>query len=409
MFYQFAPDMSLAETREVVNRHNEALGVTAFIEADRGDYVIFNYVVSFDGSFPDLTGDPARDREIAIIRECRGVTFDKESGKVVARKFHKFFNVGQREETQSHAINWSQPHVILSKADGSMITPYLNKAGEIEWHTKMGFTDVAKPVNDFASLHPKYEEFARECIENEETPIFEWTSRKQKIVIDYPDDDLILLAIRDNDSGEYFHYSDMVPLADRFGISLIGHIQGTVTDPAAFLEAVRVLEGEEGYVVRFDNGHMVKAKAEDYLRLHNMVDMLQLEKNVLALVLSGSLDDAKPLMNDESRERVEAYLEAIERGAAETAAKLKAYADAAMAEVDGDRKRFAIEKVNIDAVPQQQRAFLFRIAAGADALETVLDAVRKNTSTASRVDEVRDLIGGVRWDDFRDQSVVIED
>jgi RNA ligase len=410
VFYEFARNMTLDETRDVVRRHNEALGVTAFIEADRGDIVLFNYVVSFDGSFPDLTGDPVRDREIAIIRECRGITFDKESGQVVARKFHKFFNVGQREESQAHAIDWTQPHVILSKADGSMITPYRRRDGQIEWHTKMGRTDVAEPVNEFASRHPKFEALAKDMIYTAKTPIFEWVSRKQKIVIDYPVDDMILLAVRDNLTGEYMHYDDLVRLGTVHGITVIGHVEGSVTDVQVFLEAARILEGEEGYVVRFDNGHMAKVKAEDYLRLHNMVDMLQLEKNVLELVLSGSLDDAKPLMTDDSRERVERYLEAVERGAAAYAARLQSYVDAAMADVEGDRKRFAVEKVNIDnSFPARDRAFMFRIASGGNAVDVILDHVRKNTGTGTKVDEIRDLIGGARWEDFRDQSIVIED
>jgi RNA ligase len=163
-------------------------------------------------------------------------------------------------------------------------------------------------------------------------------------------------------------------------------------------------------VVRFDNGHMVKVKAEDYLRLHNMVDMLQLEKNVLELVLSGSLDDAKALMTDDSRERVERYLEAVERGAATYAARLNDYAVAALADVDNDRKRFAIEKVNVEnGFPGRDRAFLFRIASGGNAVDLVLDHVRKNCGTGTKVDEIRDLVGGARWDDFRDQSIVVED
>ncbi len=40
--------------------------------------------------------------------ECRGITFDK-TGAVVSRPLHKFFNIGEREETQ--------PHKLLSRTD----------------------------------------------------------------------------------------------------------------------------------------------------------------------------------------------------------------------------------------------------------------------------------------------------
>lgn len=410
MFYAFAHNLTSAETRGVIARHNANLGMRAFIEAERDEFVIFNYVLGFDGTFPDLTGDPVQDREAAIIRECRGITFDKATGEVVARKFHKFFNVNQREETAQHAIDWSQPHTVLSKADGSMITPYLRPStDEIEWHTKMGLTEVAGPVNAFASRYPKFEEVARHFIERDMTPIFEWVSREQKIIIDYPVDDLILLAIRDNRTGDYMTYDRLVGAGNEFDVSTIGQIEGDVTDPDAFLAAVRALEGEEGYVVRFDNGHMVKVKAEHYVRLHNMAAKLQVEKNVLELVLSSSLDDAKSLMTEDSRNRVEQYVEAIQRGAADYGARLKEYADREFARVGGDQKRFAVESVNVDAVVTRDRQFLFRIVRGSDPAELILDHVRKNTNSSSRVDEVRDLIGNVRWDDFRDHSIVLED
>lgn len=120
MFYKFPENLTLDETRSVINAHNEALGVKAFIEADRGDISIFNYIVSFDGSFPEFTGDEARDREIAIIRECRGLAFDKATGEVAIRKFHKFWNVNQRAESQADVIDWSRPHDVLLKEDGSI-------------------------------------------------------------------------------------------------------------------------------------------------------------------------------------------------------------------------------------------------------------------------------------------------
>lgn len=419
MFYKFPANMTLDETRDVVRRHNEALDVTAFIEVDRGDFVLFNYVVSFDGSFPDLTGDPVRDREIAIIRELRGVTFDKATGEVVTRKFHKFFNVGQRAETQPHVIDWSQPHDILLKADGSMITPYKRRDGQWEWHTKMGATDVAKLADDYVAANPHYVLFAEHCRQNGLTPLFEFCSRKQKIVIDYPEDKLVLLAVRNNYDGEYLSYASLVEQGAKYGIPVIESIEGSVTDPAAFLEAVRVLTDVEGYIVRFRNGHMVKVKAEEYLRLHNLVDIMQRDKDVVSLIFSGSFDDTKPMLADDTRERAEAFAEAIERGLAASAARLQSLVDEGKALVGEDRKRFAVEYAN--KIENPDRSLVFQIAGGRSALDVVTDFVKKKVimvtpegavlwiATGPKIDEIRHYIGNAKWDDFRDQTVVIED
>lgn len=392
--------MSLSEMRDVINRHNADLGVTAFIEVEKGDLVLFNYVVTFDNSFPDFTGDPIRDREVAMIRECRGISFDKNTGEVALRKFFKFFNIGQREETQPHMIDWSTPHVILTKEDGSMISPYFNN-GVWEYHTKMGATDVASLADDFVADNPHYNVFAEWCRDKGVTPIFEFCSRKQKIVLDYPEDALILLAIRNNRDGSFVHYSEMCEIGERFGVPVVAAIEGSVTDPHEFIAHVRGLINQEGYVIRFDNGHMVKIKAEEYLMLHNMIDKLQREKDVLALVMSGTLDDEKAFMSDEARKKVDAFAEAVERGIMQTAVRLKEYANRAVEATGGDKKRIAMEYVNIPSVDKGDRKLLFHIVAGRNAFEVVFDYVKANISTGPRVDEVRHLFNA-RWDEFRD-------
>lgn len=173
-------------------------GRTEFIVADKGDYTVINYVVSMADTF-DMVDE--NDLGGAIRRECRGIKFYPD-GRIAARPFHKFFNVNEREETQTHLIDISYPHTIYEKLDGSMLHPMkVNK--DIRWMTKMGITDVALQAEEFIFENTKYLDFASWCIVNKLTPLFEWCSRKQKIVIDYPEDKLVLLAVRDNITGKY--------------------------------------------------------------------------------------------------------------------------------------------------------------------------------------------------------------
>jgi RNA ligase len=60
----------------------------------------------------------------AIRRECRGLVFDK-NGWILARRFHKFFNLNEREETLARNVDFSKPHSVLAKIDGSMISPVI--------------------------------------------------------------------------------------------------------------------------------------------------------------------------------------------------------------------------------------------------------------------------------------------
>ena len=203
MRYQFPNIQHLDEVRPAIEGRDE------FIIAERDWGYVVNYMVSMSDTFPPVDESPELERDLiaernAIRRECRGLLFHKD-GSIMARRLHKFFNVNERDETQFHSIDFSQPHVILEKLDGSMITPVVTDAG-IRWGTKMGITEVSMQAEEFVAKHPEYQELAQWCIDNRKTPIFEWTSRKQRIVIDYEEDNLVLIAVRDNVTGEYLPY-----------------------------------------------------------------------------------------------------------------------------------------------------------------------------------------------------------
>ena len=122
---------------------------------------------------------------------------------------HKFFNVNERDETRAEHVDLNQEHVILEKLDGSMITS-LPLDGQMYWATKMGINDISMGAARFAEANSGYMDFARDMADAKMTPIFEWCSRKQRIVIDYPQDRLVLTAVRDNQSGEYMRYDTML-------------------------------------------------------------------------------------------------------------------------------------------------------------------------------------------------------
>jgi RNA ligase len=183
-------------------------GRDEFVVAERDYGIIVNYAVSMEDTFPPVhvAGGSAKMRAEraltnAMRRECRGLKF-YPNGSIAARPFHKWFNVGEREETLPRNIDLNQPHIIFEKLDGSMIHPMLVN-GYIRWMTKMGITEVSMQAETFVAKHKKYSDFAAWCIENNLTPCFEWCSLKQQIVIAYPEDKLVLLAVRHNITGEY--------------------------------------------------------------------------------------------------------------------------------------------------------------------------------------------------------------
>ena len=167
---------------------------------DKGDYITVNYAVAFEDTFV-MTGSD--DLGGAIRRECRGLKF-YPSGEIAARPFHKFFNVGEREETQPHVLDFGSDHTVMGKLDGSMVHPIIIR-NHVRWCTKAGITEVSELAETFVNsgkgLPARYTKFAYECNAREWTPIFEYIGPHNKVVLDYETENMILLAVRENVSG----------------------------------------------------------------------------------------------------------------------------------------------------------------------------------------------------------------
>jgi RNA ligase len=204
MNYEFPHITNIADVLPAIEGRDE------FVVAKKEGYTVINYNVMMADTFPDVETDydefsSSVDPNIAKIRrECRGIIFDTETGDIIRRPFHKFFNVNEREETQDHVIDLSRPHAILEKLDGSMIAVFSHE-GKLIWGTKMVAQDFHELVEQFIkSSNIDYEGFCWETINSGYTPIFEWMHPQKRIVIDYgKEPNLILTAIRHIVTGQY--------------------------------------------------------------------------------------------------------------------------------------------------------------------------------------------------------------
>ena len=348
-------------------------------------YKVVNYLVNYEDTFP-----PVKSVEDAILRECRGITFCAETGVVLSRKYHKFFNLNERPETVQDVIDFTQPHILLEKLDGSMIT-FLEKDGKIIPCTKMGMTDIAKQVQGFIDAHPNYVKVIKHCINIGQTPIFEWCSRQQRIVVDYPEDRLVLTAIRVNKTGEYLSHDSM-------GFYAFHDID------IANIHTGEIDEGEEGYVIRFNDGHMLKVKGEWYVQLHRTLDHLRHEKDVIRLILDERLDDAKGFLPEDLSKAADDFAKQIFTGIRNVSEPLYWDCQAAFDNLNGSKKRFALEVVNKPEY-KDLTGFMFKIFDNLDggeeyAYNLVKGHVRDNTSSQTKVNGLRHLIGKKTWYDF---------
>jgi len=356
-------------------------------------YTVVNYMVALDDTF-SLVRDRSH-HNMKIRRECRGLIFDTETGKLISRPYHKFFNVGEREETAINKVNLYEPHVVLEKLDGSMIRPIPTKEG-FRLATKAGVTDVAMNAEVFIADNMDYADLIRGLIEGGMTPIFEWCSRKNRIVVDYPEDQLILTAIRDTVTGLYIHYAEMVEIAEHAGIPVVKAVDGlAIQDINLFVKQVREWDDGEGIVLRFDNGHMVKVKADDYVLRHKSKDQISQEKNVLQTILDDAVDDLMPLLTPEDAERVKAFQNAFWASVMDLCIDMDHLFQMGTKKYP-DKKDFAVEYVQKEILPMFA-PIMYAMKGGKGSRATIVDMISKSLSTQTKIDQNRWLWGELKW------------
>lgn len=288
------------------------------IEKDCG-HTYINYVKMGNETFPPFEpygphafDDTIDDRNLraAVRRECRGIAFDTETGLIASRPFHKFFNVGEREDMTIEACRFGEPHVVMDKVDGSMIRP-LRVAGGIRWATKMGITDTALIAETWLAEHPKYAEMAEAFMEIGCTPIFEFVSRENRVVVDYGETSAILLAVRANNTGSYLDHDALVKIGRARDIPVVKVYDPVEGDPTIYLDAVRKSDDlDEGIVVAWEDGRRAKVKTETYSTLHKVKEAARTERTLVTAIREETVDDLLPLIPEEDRARVQRFITA---------------------------------------------------------------------------------------------------
>lgn len=402
MNYEFPVIKNISDLLPAVAGRDE------FTVAEKEGYTVINYNVMFEDTFPvtKSAGGSAKQRAerdliAKLRRECRGIIFDSVTGDILRRPFHKFFNVNEREETQASRVNLGEPHAILEKLDGSMIAPFIVN-DQMIWGTKMGATDVAKPVDEFVKNNPQYVDFAEELIDSGYTPIFEWCSRKQRIVLDYQEDQLILTAIRAMETGQYSSQEHMELVAGVFEIPVVRVFEHGNFGMSDFIKYVATLQDTEGFVVRFDDGHMVKLKCDWYVQIHKAKEAILQDRNIVEIILNEKLDDVKAHLSPEDRDRLTQFESdfntAVSRVISEIFVEI---VDISQREVD--RKTFAINeapKLNPFVRPIIFALWAVDPIGNEEIRQKVVATIKSNLGKTVKYEAIRDAwFPGVKFND----------
>jgi RNA ligase len=200
-----------------------------------------------------------------LLLDCRGLIFDRQ-GLVVAKPLRKFFNVGERPETQMKELVALGAPEISCKLDGSLGILFYSVA-EQTWRiaTRGSFTsDQAVHATQiwqgrYGSIDP----------DPRWSYLFEIIYPGNRVVVDYGSrDDLVLIGLVETETGMELAYASVRDEAKRLGLHVVDIEEGL--DWSLLHEHVR--PNFEGYVLFWPERQVrVKVKLTDYVRLHRLI------------------------------------------------------------------------------------------------------------------------------------------
>jgi len=265
---------------------------TEFAVKQTKDTVCFDYIIVLSDSFlPEDNSEEAK-RKAWIRRNMRGVTFCLHTQEILSLPLHKFYNLNQNPQSAFHLYQ-NQQATIYEKLDGSMIHFYLLKGDLVASTCRSIDTVQAKEALSIAQNNTKLKNEILESIQNGLTPIFEFVSPKNQIVVQYNQQRLVYLISRNRKTGKYIFEDKYSDKAKVFNIAF----------PYIF-DFLNIKEFE-GYVCHFENGEILKLKTPWYVERHRAVDFLikPLYK-LYEVALDGYMDDIIGLAADSYKHKL---------------------------------------------------------------------------------------------------------
>lgn len=210
----------------------------------------------------------------------RSVVIRESTGEVLSAGFPKFFNYHESEQaTEQHspeatrlnlALELDEPVWMTEKLDGSLaIRSVIDREVIFRTRGSLDFnSEHCKAIRACAGL--RYPQLLDPEFEAGRSLLFEFVSPSFRIVLPYPEDDLVLVgAVRHTD----FQMADMPELrqlAHNHELRLVEIVE-LPRHPDELLRTVHDLEGKEGIVARCDHGQtLVKLKGAEYLTRHRL-------------------------------------------------------------------------------------------------------------------------------------------
>lgn len=235
-------------------REREAQGLITCRSHPHFDLLIWNYT-------PKCQWERAWDE---VTMQARGL-ITKPDGTIIALPFKKFFNID--EHIGEIPL---EPFKVTEKMDGSLAISYVVD-GEVYLATRGSFTSE-QAIRATQILHSHYSGFTSFMVHKAYyTYLFEVIYPANRVVVDYGDmEDLVLLAIINRTTGQEYNIHDAI-FANLWPFPVVRWYDG-IKDIAELKKLEEA--NKEGFVLHFESGLRLKAKFEEYKRLHKLLTQI---------------------------------------------------------------------------------------------------------------------------------------
>ncbi len=301
---------------------------------------IFNYRLASYNNFVT----PIETKPEVKAFEMRGLSFVfNKDGSLFKRYLllDKFFNMDQTPCSLYSIVKDFKIKNVYVKEDGSVASFIMLPNGRVVAKSKASFdSDQAKEIQKIYDSNKKLQKFVTWCLNNEINPVFEYVSPRNRIVIPYKYTDLVLLRVRDNNTGEYLDINEYLDHLN--GITLAVPENDKSLD--GLIELKSIVKDIEGWVVQFENGKMVKVKGDHYCSLHGLLtDSLNRENDIIELILDEKIDDVLAQIPEDDLRRQD--IDAISKIISNEMIFMSNKTDELLLKYKGDKKAFAIANI----------------------------------------------------------------
>ena len=200
-------------------------------------------------------------RLMTLLGECRGLVLRGE--EVVSRPVQRFFRV---KELQHWGRLVTPCKVVTEKLDGEMLCGVVLD-GRVELWSRAGWTELGKAATRVASQQEGLVELVGEVWRQGASATFEYIGKQSWIKVRYARTQLVLVAVRDRQSGDWWQWEQLEQLAERHGVQLVRRFRELEGKSVQGVQdVVKQWKQREGVVVWLEGGAVCKVKSDWWLK-----------------------------------------------------------------------------------------------------------------------------------------------